>query len=121
MEKSSRPAAASSGATRSGRRTPRRARRGRSACLRRVQAAGEPRPLDGAHEDRVVGWGPDLLVTCFVEFAVEAGVDPLQHPATRGVARVPAAHLVSLPAGSPDEGWWGPAADAARAMPISAA
>ena len=86
-----------------------------------VQAAGEPWPSAGCLEGRVVSWGPDLLVPRLAGPAVVVGKDSAWHLPTRDVMRVSAAHLASLPATSPAEGCCGPAAGAARAMPLPAA
>jgi hypothetical protein len=93
---------------------------GQVACLpRHVEAAGEP-------------WPPAALTTASFPgagfFRTPSGRarrrgrgDSVRHLPIRDFVRVSAAHLLSLPAMSPAEGCCGPAADAARAMPLPAA
>src|SRR5262249_40894206 len=61
----------------------------------------------------------DLRDVRRVELAVQVGVDPVQHLGTRGLVRVPAAHLSSSP--EPLSSPCGPVAEAARTRPRSAA
>src|SRR5713226_9565593 len=96
----------------------RRTRRGRLASPLHVQPVGEPWPLR-VLEARVVTWQPHLRVPHLAEPAVEVEADLPQHLAPGHLVRVPAAHLGSPRATSPDEGCCGPAALKARAMPIS--